>query len=56
MNSDKRACLALIIGRAENQNYKSVYDFGTGKICLFTSSGGVENIHEIGRASCRERV
>lgn len=45
MNSDKRACLALIIGRAENQNYKSVYDFGTGKICLFTSSGGVENIH-----------
>lgn len=45
MDSNKHACLALIIGRAENQNYKSVYDFGTGKICLFTSSGGVENIH-----------
>lgn len=45
MNSAKRACLALIIGRAVNQNYQSVYDFGDGKLCVFTSSGGVNNIH-----------
>ena len=45
MDSAKRACLALIIGRAENQGFHSVYDFGTGKICLFTCSGGVDNIN-----------
>lgn len=45
MDSAKRACLALIIGRAENQRFQSVYDFGTGNICLFTCSGGVDNIH-----------
>lgn len=45
MDSDKRACLALIIGRAENQDFQSVYDFGAGKICLFTYSGNIGNIH-----------
>lgn len=45
MDSAKRACLALIIGRAENQSFQSVYDFGAGNICLFTCSGGVDNIH-----------
>lgn len=45
MDSDKRACLALIIGRAENQDFQSVYDFGAGKICLFTCSGNIGNIH-----------
>ena len=45
MDSNKRACLALIIGRAANQNYQSVYDFGAGKLCMFTSSGSVGNIH-----------
>ena len=37
MDSNKRACLAFIIGRAVNQNYQSVYDFGVGKLCMFTS-------------------
>lgn len=45
MDSAKRACLALIIGRSVNQDYQSVYDFGAGKLCMFTSSGGVDNIH-----------
>ena len=45
MDSNKCACLALIIGRAANQNYQSVYDFGAGKLCMFTSSGSVGNIH-----------
>ena len=45
MDSAKRACLALIIGRAENQSFQSVYDFGAGRICLFTSSGGIDNIN-----------
>ena len=45
MDSNKRACLAFIIGRAVNQNYQSVYDFGAGKLCMFTSSGSVDNIH-----------
>lgn len=45
MDSAKRASLALIIGRAVNQNYQSVYDFGVGKLCMFTSSGSVDNIH-----------
>lgn len=45
MDSKKRACLALIIGRAVNQDYRSVYDFGAGKFCVFTSSGSVDNIH-----------
>ena len=45
MDSNKCACLALIIGRAANQNYQSVYDFGAGRLCMFTSSGSVDNIH-----------
>ena len=45
MDSNKRACLAIIIGRAVNLNYQSVYDFGAGKLCMFTSSGSVDNIH-----------
>lgn len=45
MDSAKRASLALIIGRAVNQNYQSVYDFGVGKLCMFTSSGSVDNIY-----------
>ena len=39
MDSAKRACLAFIIGWAVNQDYRSVYDFGAGKFCVFTSSG-----------------
>lgn len=45
MDSNKRACLDLIIGRAANHNYQSVYDFGAGKLCMFKSSGSVGNIH-----------
>ena len=45
MDSAKCACLAFIIGRVANQNYQSVYDFGTSKLCGFTSSGSVDNIH-----------
>lgn len=45
MDSAKRACLAFIIGRAVNQDYRSVYDFGAGKFCVFTISGSVGNIH-----------
>ena len=41
MDSAKRACLAFIIGRAGNQDYRSVYDFGAGRLCMFTSSGSV---------------
>lgn len=44
MDSDKRACLAFIIGRAENSNIHSVYDFGRGRFCLFTSSGDAGNL------------
>lgn len=36
MDSAKRACLALIIGRAANQNYQSVYDFVAGKLCMLS--------------------
>lgn len=43
MNSNKRACLAFIIGRSVNQDYRSVYDFGAGRLCMFTSSGSVDN-------------
>lgn len=45
MDSAKRACLAFIIGKAVNQDYHSVYDFGTGRLCVFTSSGSIDNIH-----------
>ena len=44
MDSNKRACLAFVVGRAINQNMNSVYDFSTGRFCLFTSSGTVDNI------------
>lgn len=44
MESDKRACLAFIIGRTQNSNIHSVYDFGRGRFCLFTSSGDVSNL------------
>lgn len=43
MDSNKRACLAFIISRAVNQDYRSVYDFGAGRLCMFTSSGSVDN-------------
>ena len=29
----------------EERDYQSVYDFGAGKLCMFTSSGSVDNIH-----------
>lgn len=45
MDSNKRACLAFIIGRMVNQNSQSVYDFGAGRLCMFTSSGSVDNIY-----------
>lgn len=45
MDIAKRACLAFIIGREVNQDYRSVYDFGAGKFCVFTTSGSVDNIH-----------
>lgn len=45
MDSAKCACIAFIIGRVANQNYQSVYDFGASKLCGFTSSGSVDNIH-----------
>ena len=45
MDSNKRACLAFIIGRAVNQDCRSVYDFGAGKFCVFINSGSVDNIH-----------
>lgn len=44
MDSDKRACLAFIIGRAENGNIHSVYDFNRGRFCLYTSSGDAGNL------------
>lgn len=44
MDSDKRACLAFIIGRAKNSNIHSVYDFSRGRFCLFTSSGDIGNL------------
>lgn len=45
MDSAKRACLAFIIGKAVNQDYHSVYDFETSRLCVFTSSGSIDNIH-----------
>lgn len=44
MDSNKRACLAFVVGRAVNQNMNSVYDYSTGRFCLFTSSGSVDNM------------
>lgn len=44
MDSAKRACLAFIIGRARNSNVHSVYDFGRGRFCLYTSSGDASNL------------
>lgn len=45
MYSNKRSCLAFIIGRAVKQDYRSVYAFGAGRLWVFTSSGSVDNIH-----------
>ncbi len=42
MDSAKRACLAFIIGRAVNQDYQSVYDFGAGRLYYPYSNGIAE--------------
>ena len=39
MDSNKRACLAFIIGRAKNQNYQSVYDFGANSFTTVNMNG-----------------
>lgn len=49
MDPDKRACLAFIIGRVQNSNIHSVYDFGRGRFCLFTSSGDASNLQVLDR-------
>ena len=44
MDSNKRACLAFVVGWAVNQNMNSVYDFTTGRLFMFSPSGRVDNM------------
>lgn len=44
MDSNKRASLAFVVGWAVNQNANSVYDYSTGRLFLFSTTGDVDSM------------